>query len=101
LKSLLTPEEEFEDAKESLELYSLDHEGVALKLLSYIFAGGRSYSLVKLLKPYALVGKYIVDETDARFELLTTSEEKIILPRLEEVCMQDLESAGLKFSKKK
>lgn len=97
LKSLLTPEKDFEEAREELGVNRLDHEGVALKLVSYVFAGGKSYSLVKLLKPYALVGKYIPDDKDARFELLTPAEEKLILPRLEEICTKDLESAGLSF----
>ena len=98
LKSLLTPEDDFEAAKEALGLNSLDQEGVALKLISYVFAEGKSYSLVKLLKPFALVGKYVPDEKDARFELLTPAEEKIIFPRLEEVCKQDLEAAGLRLT---
>lgn len=99
LQSILKPEEDFELAKESLGLNSLDHEGVALKLISYVFAGGKSYSLVKLLKPYALVAKYVPDDKDARFELLTPAEEKLIIPRLEEVCKQDLDAAGVKLSK--
>jgi hypothetical protein len=98
-KSLLTPEKDFDEAKEALGANSLDHEGVALKLVSYVFAGGKTYSLVKLLKPYALIGKYIPDDKDARFELLTQVEEKLILPRLEEVCKQDLEAAGLSLAK--
>lgn len=97
LKSLLTPEMSFDEAREALGLNSLNNEGVALKLVSYIFAGGRTYSLVNLLKPYTLVGRYIPDDKDPRFELLTPAEERLVLPRLEEVCIQDLEAAGLRL----
>lgn len=94
MESLLSPEKDFENAKESLGLNSLDHEGVALKLISYVFAEGKSYSLVKLLRPYILVGRFVPDENDPRFELLDSEEEKIVLPRLEKVCKADLERAG-------
>ena len=93
--SLLTPEKDFEKAKESLGLDNLDHEGVALKLISYVFREGKSYSLVKLLRPYVIVGRFVPDESDPRFELLTPDEEKVVLPRLEEVCKADLKRVGL------
>jgi len=95
LESILNPEKDFEDAKESLGLDSLDHEGVALKLISYMFGEGKSYSLVKLLKPYVLVGRFVPDESDPRFELLAADEEDAVLPQLEKVCKADLENAGL------
>jgi len=95
MESILSPEKDFENAKESLSLNNLDHEGVALKLISYVFGEGKSYSLVKLLRPYVLVGRFVPDENDPRFELLDPEEEKIVLPRLEEVCKTDLEQAGL------
>ena len=95
MDSILTPEKMFEEAKESLGFQNLDHEGVALKLISFVFGEGRSYSLVKLLRPYVLVARFVPDESDPRFELLTPDEEKLILPRLEEACKTDLERVGL------
>lgn len=75
----------------------LEHEGVALKLIGFNFRGdGKSYSLVKLLKPFTIVGKYVEgDKEDLKFDLLTTEEEKLLIPRLEQVCKADLEQAGL------
>ena len=95
MESILTPEKDFEDAKVSLGLDKLDDEGVALKLISYVFADGKSYSLVKLLRPYVMVGRFVSDENDPRFELLNADEERFVLPKLEELCKADLESAGL------
>jgi hypothetical protein len=97
LASLMNPQDDFDKAKEALGATSLDHEGVAIKLISYVFAWGKSYSLVKLLNPYAIVGRYVADEKSPRFELLSPSEEQIVLPRLEQVCKQDLELAGLQL----
>ena len=95
MESILTPEKDFEEAKQSLGLNSLDEEGVALKLISYVFGDGKSYSLVKLLKPYVIVGRFVPDDNDPRFELLTTQEERVVLPKLEEACKADLQKAGL------
>jgi hypothetical protein len=96
--ALLAPESDFENAKESLGIReNLEHDGVALKLISYIFANGKSYSLVQLLKPFAIVGKYILENGEGSFELLSPEEEQIILPRLEEVCQQDLLKANIRF----
>lgn len=103
MESLLTPEKDFENAKKALRLDNMDHEGVALKLVSYVFAkeGRKAYSLVKFLKPYVLIGKFASDEeNDLRFELLTCEEERLILPRLEEECEKDLEKAGLSLTNK-
>ena len=33
-----------------------------------------------------------------RFELLTSEEEKVIIPKLEEMCQEDLEANGLNFA---
>lgn len=96
--SLFTPENDFEKAKDALGIReNLEHDGVALKLISYIFANGKSYSLVQLLQPFAIVGKYILENGEGRFELLSPDEELIILPRLEEICQQDLSKANLRF----
>lgn len=75
----------------------LEHEGVALKLIGFNFPrDGRSYSLVKLLKPFTIVGKYVKDDKDdLRFDLLTAEEEKLVIPRLEQLCREDLDQAGL------
>jgi hypothetical protein len=99
LRNLLSPELDFEEAKNELGLANLEHEGVALKLISYVFASGKSYSLVKLLNPYAIVAKYVTagGDQNGRFELLTPAEEEIVLPRLEQACKKDLELAGLKL----
>ncbi len=38
------------------------------------------------------------DEEDIiRFELLTPEEESVIVPKLEEMCQEDLEANGLTF----
>jgi hypothetical protein len=76
----------------------LEHEGVALKLFGFHFReDGKSYSLVKLLKPFTIVGKYVdnADKDDLRFDLLTPQEEAIVIPRLEQICKADLEQSGL------
>lgn len=76
----------------------LDHEGVALKLIGFNFRNtNKSYSLVKLLKPFTIVGKYNEngEKGDLSFELLTPEEENLVIPRLEQICQTDLEQAGL------
>jgi hypothetical protein len=96
--TLLTPESDFEIAKDVLGIREkLEHGGVALKLISYIFANGKTYSLVQLLQPFAIVGKYILENAEGRFELLSPEEEKSILPRLEEICQQDLLKTNLRL----
>lgn len=79
-----------------------DTDGVSLKLIGFNFAdGSKSYSLVKLLQPYVLIGKYIDadEDQDIRFELLTPEEEQVVIPKLEELCREDLEAAGLSLPK--
>lgn len=45
-----------------------------------------------------LIGRHVKDEEDViRFELLSPEEEKVIIPKLEEMCQKDLEANGLKF----
>ena len=120
-------------------------DGAALKLLSFNFRGGKkAYSLVKLMQPFVIIGKYAGEMTDdnivdgddedgydfddfydyeaddddgnedgsdattssvaasqqkkprmIRFELLTPDEEKVVIPKLEELCRNDLDAAGL------
>jgi hypothetical protein len=69
----------------------LNHDGVALKLVSYMFPGGKEYSLVYLLKPYVLIARCVQTDDDIRFDLLTREEEKLVAPRIEELCKDDLE----------
>jgi len=86
------PEEMFGGLGENL----LDHPGAALKLVSYHFKNGKTYSLVQLLKPYTLVGRLNGDVKDSiQFELLSREEEKVVIPKLEQVCEEDLKRAGL------
>jgi len=77
-----------------------DTDNAALKLLGYTFQeSGKSYFLVKPLQPYTLIGRHVKDEEDIiRFELLTPEEDKVIIPKLEEMCREDLEANGLNFS---
>lgn len=96
VKSLLNEDDPMGTMRETLNASNLEHDGVALKLISYIFRNGKSYSLVKLLKPVALVGKSVKDaEGDIQFELLTPEEEELVIPKLESICRSDLEEAGL------
>ena len=69
-----------------------------LKLVGYIIPGGKSYTLVQLLKPYVIVGRYIPDNVENRFELLTPEEALVVEPRLAEVCRADLERSGLNLA---
>lgn len=99
-----------------------DYEGTALKLVSYCLEkGAKRYSLVKLMKPIVLVAKQVEEEvegmfpaqfestdkgfadnknnaastTTLRYELLSKEEMKLVVPRLEEVCQDDLRRIGL------
>ena len=73
----------------------MDHDGVALKLVSYGMPDGKKYSLVKLENPVILVAKQIGTEKAPQFELLSPEETKLVTPRLEEVCKDDLDRLGL------
>ena len=128
LSTLMTPEQELEKAKKSFGL--LDPQAgtnsngyMALKLISYMFANGKSYSLVQLLQPYVIVGKYVLVSSSTRFdnddnvddstegngisapnesavgyfELLLPDEESIVIPRLEAVCSAELQQSNLQF----
>jgi len=74
-------------------------DNAALKLLGYTFReSGKSYFLVKPLQPYTLVGRHVKDEEDIiRFDLLTPEEESVIVPKLEQMCQEDLQANGLTF----
>eukprot|EP00977_Amphora_coffeiformis_P001537 scaffold296_cov102-Amphora_coffeaeformis.AAC.25 len=73
----------------------ISRDGVALKLISYSLQDGNKYSVVQLLKPYALVGRYTENDEDLRFDLLSPKEADLVLPRLEDACREDLQNAGL------
>jgi hypothetical protein len=72
-------------------------EYAALKILGYTFTDtGKSYFLVKPLKPITLVGRHMKEEKDCiRFQLLSPEEEKVIIPKLEKICQEELEANGL------
>jgi hypothetical protein len=115
--TLLTPEKEYEYAKEKFGLLEkVEQDGyAALKLISYMFANGKSYSLVQLLQPYVIVGKYVIESSEdnddddndnnynqevvGHFELLLPEEEQLIIPQLETICYDDLQKANLRFQK--
>lgn len=69
----------------------LGHDGVALKLVSYVFPGGKIYSLVSLLKPYVLIARFVQVDGEGQFLLLSQEEEKTVGPRIEALCQDDLE----------
>jgi len=81
------------------QIGSLENQDAALKLVGYMLPNGKSYSLVHLLKPYVLVGKYIPDENDHHFELLSPQESLVIEPQLSKLFKDDLEKVGLELFK--
>lgn len=81
-------EKEIED-----KIGNIDKDIVGLRLVAYFMADGSSYSLVKLLKPVSLVAKYV----DSRFEFLAPKEQDIVVPKLQQLYKDDLESAGLQL----
>ncbi len=96
MKSMLDedPDEQFKE----LEKFGKVEGEETLKLVGYIIPGGKSYTLVQLLRPYVIVGRYIQDDVENRFELLSPEEALVIEPRLAEVCQKDLEKSGLSLS---
>ena len=98
LMNEIVEEAESQEVK-GAERFQFTEDGLALKLLSFYFGHGkRSYSIVKLLEPYALVGRYRAEEeNEVRFDLLPEDEEAIVVPKLEKLCRADLEKAGLKL----
>jgi hypothetical protein len=88
------------------------HQGVGVKLVGFQInniddkdktkASPSFYSLVKPVKPLTVVGR-LKESDEGRetiFELLTPEEEALIVPRLEQVCKEDMESQGIRLSKK-
>lgn len=98
IKSMLDdPDEQLKE----LEKFGKVEGEETLKLVGYIIPGGKTYTLVQLLKPYVIVGKYIQDDVESRFELLSPDEALVVEPRLAEVCKGDLEKSGLSLSPSK
>jgi hypothetical protein len=110
LESLLESPQDQEEQFQKLDPAVLSGQGAAIKLFSYIMPdSGKVYSLVSLLQPYVLVAKrvttpssegdYDSDEPreSVRFALLSSQEEELLIPRLEQVCQDDLERAGLQL----
>ena len=59
----------------------------------------RNWYHILLLYKDTLVGRHVKDGEDIiRFDLLTPEEEKVIIPKLEAMCQEDLEANGLSFS---
>jgi hypothetical protein len=111
LESLLDSPQDQEEQLQKLDPTVVNGQSAAIKLFSYIMPeSGKVYSLVSLLQPYVLVAKRISIpsrdlDTDSeeyasasvRFELLSPQEEGLLIPRLERVCQDDLERAGLQL----
>lgn len=96
LKSLNMTEEEIEDEVENELGGGLEHEGVALKLISYKLPKGKEYSLVKFMKPFTVVGKLVEqDDGDSIFQFLPKKEEERIIPQIEKICREDFERIGI------
>jgi hypothetical protein len=85
-----TVEAEEQGVDQEAQAFESNTEGMALRLIGFNFGvGSKAYSRVKLLQ---------LDDGDQeliKFELLTAQEEKLIIPKVEELCRQDLETAGL------
>lgn len=87
------------------------HEGVGVKLVGFQINNVDEkdktknspsfYSLVKPVKPLTVVGRLKESETgrETVFELLTPEEEALIVPRLEQICKEDMEAQGIRLSK--
>jgi len=110
IKSMANDLDEDDGVTARAKEFEPNTKGLALKLVAFDFANGKkSYSLVKLLQPYVLVGKYHdeqetnadedneVPEKDFRFELLSREEERVLIPKLEDVCGKTMAQAGLSF----
>lgn len=110
LESLLDPPQDQDEQLQKLDPTALNGQSAAIKLFSYIMPdSGKVYSLVSLLQPYVLVAKRVTsapstgtnDDAESRgsvrFELLPPHEEQLLIPRLEQVCQDDLERAGLQL----
>jgi hypothetical protein len=87
------------------------HEGVGVKLVGFQINNidekdktknsPSFYSLVKPVKPLTVVGRLKDTDTgrETVFELLTPEEEALIVPRLEQICKEDMEAQGIRLKK--
>jgi hypothetical protein len=67
------------------------------KLSSTTEESAAFYSLVKPIQPLTVVGRLKKDHDSGEtvFELLSSQEEALIVPRLERICQEDLEAQGI------
>lgn len=72
---------------------------VGLKLVGFRFKNGKFYSLVKPFEHVPIIGKHLADREELMFSLLSKADDKIILPRLEELAKESLEDAGMDLEK--
>ena len=77
---------------------SLQEDAAALKLISYRLPKGKSYSLVKFLKPYVMVARVISSDEGVRFEMIPAADERQLIPKIEASCKAELEQTGLASS---
>ena len=89
-----------EDMLKELKDIGLDpkNNGVGLKLCGFKFKDGKFYSVVKPFDQYTVVGKHVKHPNQIVFEMLTKDEEKILVPKLQEIGQKDLENAGLSLN---
>ena len=95
---------EMEEAFRTLSA-DIQHQGVGVKLVGFQVNNNDEkdksttppsfYSLVKPIKPLTVVGRLKREGRETVFELLTPEEEVLIVPRLEQVCKEDMEAQGL------
>ena len=95
---------EMEEAFRNLSA-DIQHQGVGVKLVGFqvnnndgkdkITSPPSFYSLVKPIRPLTVVGRLRREGTETVFELLTPEEEVLIVPRLEQVCKEDMVAQGL------
>ena len=62
------------------------------------FQNSHSFVSFHSISKDTLIGRYVKDEKELiRFELLTPEEDKVIVPKLEQMCQEDLKANGLSF----
>jgi hypothetical protein len=95
------------DMEEAFRNLSADiqHQGVGIKLVGFQVNNNDEkeknasppsfYSLVKPIKPLTVVGRLRREGRETVFELLTEEEEVLIVPRLEQICKEDMAAQGL------
>ena len=88
------------DDVEEAKQFEVNTDGCSLKLLGFHFGdGSKTYSLVKLLQPFVMIGRRVQDEKEGlSFDLLAPEEEGIVIPKIEGICQNDLKEAGLSLS---